>query len=118
LKNGPESITRRIPYWDSKFYELDFRMKVIRTHPKGMYLLGVTATLHNFAFLGVVTLFPFFMTRAFDLTEGEATQAYGAFFGVALVLPLVGGQFPKTRFPERPLLAVSGRSLIRDFFGI
>ena len=56
-----------------------------------MYLLGVTAALHNFAFLGVVTLFPFFMTRAFDLTEGEATQAYGAFFGVALALPLVGG---------------------------
>ncbi len=93
-------------------------MKVIRTHPKGMYLLGVTATLHNFAFLGVVTLFPFFMTRAFDLTEGEATQAYGAFFGVALVLPLVGGQFPKTRFPERPLLAESRRSWIQDFLGI
>ena len=90
-------------------------MKVIRTHPKGMYLLGVTATLHNFAFLGVVTLFPFFMTRAFDLTEGEATQAYGAFFGVALVLPLVGGQFPKTRFPERPLLAESSHST--DFKG-
>jgi len=31
------------------------------------------------------------MTRAFDLTEGEATHAYGAFFGVALALPLVGG---------------------------
>ena len=56
-----------------------------------MYLLGVTAALHNFAFWGVVTLFPFFMTRAFDLTEGEATHAYGAFFGVALALPLVGG---------------------------
>ncbi len=66
-------------------------MKAPRTHPRGMYFLGVTAALHHFAFWGVVTLFPFFMTRAFDLTEGEATQAYGAFFGAALALPLVGG---------------------------
>lgn len=60
-------------------------------HPKSMYVLGGTAALHNFAFWGVVTLFPFFMTRAFGLAEGEATQAYGAFFGAALALPLVGG---------------------------
>ena len=56
-----------------------------------MYILGGAAALHNFAFWGVVTLFPFFMTRTFDLAEGDATQAYGAFFGVAFTFPLIGG---------------------------
>lgn len=66
-------------------------MTVSLTHPKSMYVLAGAAALHNFAFWGVVTLFPFFMTRAFGLADVEATQAYGVFFGAALALPLVGG---------------------------
>jgi len=62
-----------------------------RAHLTGMYVLSASAALHNFAFWGVAALFPSYATTIDDLSEGEASEAYGAFLGASMALPLVGG---------------------------
>lgn len=56
-----------------------------------MWVLSLTALCHNYAFWGVVSLFPVYLTQALGYGEGYATERYGLMLGTAMVFPLVGG---------------------------
>ncbi len=60
-------------------------------HPLGMYTLSITAIFHNFAFWGVVSFFPLYLTGESQYSEADATEAYGVFLGITTALPLLGG---------------------------
>lgn len=62
-----------------------------KKHPKEMYFLAMTEMAQRFAFWGVGNLLVLYLVKFYDFGGAKATHFYGAFTGIAFVLPVLGG---------------------------
>jgi len=60
-------------------------------HPKEMYLLALTELCQRFAYWGVGNLLVLFLVNFFRYETREATHLFGAYTGIAFLLPILGG---------------------------
>lgn len=60
-------------------------------HPKEMYLLALTEMCQRFAYWGIGNLLVLYLVKYFNYSTPRATQLFGAYTGVAFILPILGG---------------------------
>jgi len=60
-------------------------------HPKEMYLLALTEMCQRFAYWGIGYLLVLFLVKYFSYSTVKATQLFGAYTGIAFILPILGG---------------------------
>ena len=60
-------------------------------HPKEMYLLALTEMCQRFAYWGTGNLLVLFLIQYFSYSTPRATHIFGAYTGIAFILPILGG---------------------------
>ncbi|MCB1080562.1 MAG: peptide MFS transporter [Chlamydiia bacterium] len=60
-------------------------------HPKEMYLLALTEMCQRFAYWGIGNLLVLFLVKYFTYSTPKATHLFGAYTGIAFILPILGG---------------------------
>lgn len=60
-------------------------------HPKEMYLLALTEMCQRFAYWGIGNLLVLYLVKYFQYTTPRATHLFGAYTGIAFILPILGG---------------------------
>lgn len=60
-------------------------------HPKEMYLLATTEMCQRFAYWGIGNLLVLFLVKHFSYSTPKATHIFGAYTGIAFILPILGG---------------------------
>ncbi len=60
-------------------------------HPRGLYVLFLTEMWERFSFYGLRALLILYLTKHFLFNDVEASRIYGAYFGLAYALPVIGG---------------------------
>ena len=60
-------------------------------HPKEMYLLALTEMCQRFAYWGIGYLLVLFLVKHFAYSIPKATHFFGAYTGIAFLLPVLGG---------------------------
>lgn len=60
-------------------------------HPSEMYLLAITEMCQRFAYWGIGNLLVLLLVTYFKYGTSRATHLFGAYTGIAFILPLLGG---------------------------
>ncbi|QVL57166.1 MAG: peptide MFS transporter [Simkaniaceae bacterium] len=60
-------------------------------HPKEMYLLALTEMCQRFAYWGIGNLLVLYLIKSLSYSTPRATHLFGAYTGVAFILPILGG---------------------------
>lgn len=60
-------------------------------HPKEMYFLALTEMCQRFAYWGIGNLLVLFLVTHFNYSTPKATHVFGAYTGIAFMLPILGG---------------------------
>jgi len=60
-------------------------------HPIEMYLLALTEMCQRFAYWGIGNLLVLFLVKYFHYDTPKATHLFGAYTGIAFILPILGG---------------------------
>ncbi|MCB1083006.1 MAG: peptide MFS transporter [Simkania sp.] len=60
-------------------------------HPREMYLLALTEMCQRFAYWGIGNLLVLFLVKYFQYDTPRATHIFGAYTGIAFILPVLGG---------------------------
>lgn len=60
-------------------------------HPKEMYLLALTEMCQRFAYWGIGNLLVLYLVKSLSYSTPKATHLFGAYTGVAFILPILGG---------------------------
>ncbi|MCB1115531.1 MAG: peptide MFS transporter [Chlamydiia bacterium] len=62
-----------------------------KKHPKEMYLLAAVEMCQRFAYAGIANLLVLFFVKYFSYGTPKATHYFGAYTGIAFLLPILGG---------------------------
>lgn len=60
-------------------------------HPPAMYLLALTEMCQRFAYWGIGNLLVLFLVKHFSYKTADAMHLFGAYTGIAFILPILGG---------------------------
>ncbi|MCB1107380.1 MAG: peptide MFS transporter [Chlamydiia bacterium] len=60
-------------------------------HPREMYFLALTEMCQRFAFGGIANLLVLFLIKDLHYSTPKATHVFGAYTGIAFILPILGG---------------------------
>ncbi len=60
-------------------------------HPKEMYLLALTEMCQRFAYWGIGNLLVLYLVKYLSYSTPKATHLFGAYTGIAFILPILGG---------------------------
>ncbi|WP_410795937.1 peptide MFS transporter [Parvularcula sp. LCG005] len=73
------------------FVGLAAALYMMRTHPKGLYILFFAEMWERFSYYGMRALLIFYLTKHFLFTEDAAYGIYGAYTTLVYILPVIGG---------------------------
>lgn len=73
-------------------------------HPIEMYLLAMTELCQRFAYWGIGNLLVLFLIKHFSYDTPKATHLFGAYTGIAFILPILGGYIADKWNYKSPIL--------------
>ncbi len=66
-------------------------LQLLRTHPRGLFILFFAEMWERFSYYGMRGLLAFYLTQHFLFEDKDASKAYGSYATLVYLLPLVGG---------------------------
>jgi POT family proton-dependent oligopeptide transporter len=66
-------------------------LQILKTHPRGLFILFFTEMWERFSYYGMRGLLVFYLTQHFLFEDKAASAQYGAYATLVYLLPLVGG---------------------------
>jgi POT family proton-dependent oligopeptide transporter len=70
---------------------LPVALQLLKTHPRGLFVLFFTEMWERFSYYGMRGLLVFYLTQHFLFEDKDAANAYGSYATLVYLLPLVGG---------------------------
>ena len=70
---------------------LPVALQLLKTHPRGLFILFFTEMWERFSYYGMRGLLVFYLTQHFLFEDKDAANAYGSYATLVYLLPLVGG---------------------------
>ena len=70
---------------------LPVALQLLKTHPRGLFVLFFTEMWERFSYYGMRGLLVFYLTQHFLFEDKDASNAYGSYATLVYLMPLVGG---------------------------
>ncbi|MBI2994284.1 MAG: peptide MFS transporter [Gammaproteobacteria bacterium] len=87
-------------------------------HPKGLFVCFATELWERFSYYGMRALLIFYLTEHFLYTDDESYAIYGAYTGLAWMLPVIGGIVADRWLGSRKAVTVGAILLSLGHFGM
>jgi POT family proton-dependent oligopeptide transporter len=91
-------------------------IQLLRTHPRGLFVLFFAEMWERFSYYGMRGLLVFYLTQHFLFEDSAATAAYGSYATLVYLLPLVGGVLADRWLGARKAVAIGALLLVAGHF--
>jgi POT family proton-dependent oligopeptide transporter len=90
---------------------------IIKSHPKGLYLLFATEMWERFSYYGMRALLVLYLTKQYvngglGFADADATLIYGFFTGFVYFTPLIGGWLADNYLGQRKSITIGGLTMM------
>jgi POT family proton-dependent oligopeptide transporter len=87
-------------------------LQILKTHPRGLFILFFTEMWERFSYYGMRGLLVFYLTQHFLFEDKAASAQYGAYATLVYLLPLVGGVLADRYLGARKAVAFGALLLV------
>ncbi|HWR39628.1 MAG TPA: peptide MFS transporter [Patescibacteria group bacterium] len=87
-------------------------------HPKGLYVLFFVEMWERFSYYGMRALLVFYMTKHLLFSQGQASEIYGLYTGLAYFTPFFGGILADRFWGQRKAVMIGGVLMAAGHFAM
>ena len=91
---------------------------LMRTHPKGLYILFFAEMWERFSYYGMRALLILYLTKHFLFTDGQAYGIYGAYTTLVYITPVIGGMLADRYLGQRKAILIGAILLVIGHLGM